>query len=246
LLLDADIELCPGMLAVAKAKLRSAHLDLLSVLAAPRMEGLWEKLSMPAFVYFFKLLYPFRLCNAPRSRFAAAAGGFVLLKTRLLDEIGGFTVIKDALIDDCALAKSIKRKGGSTWLGLSLSVRSLRRNERLTDLGRMVARTAFTQLNYSSARLGLCTLLMLVAFWIPAQSLLHSSPSGRVMALFVLAMMMLTYLPTLKFYNRSPLWALTLPLVAMLYLALTWASAIGYCRGRRSTWKGRVYRKGST
>ncbi len=243
LLLDADIELRPGILAAAKGKLLSDDLELVSLLAVPRMQGFWEKLLMPAFVYFFKLLYPFRCCTSPRSRVAAAAGGFVLLKTRVLDEIGGFTAIRGELIDDCALARRVKNHtGGRIWLGLSHSVHSLRSNRRLMDIWNMITRTAFTQLKYSKAWLALCTLVMALAFWMPVLTLFHDGAAVRFTALASLAIMMLTYLPTLRFYGRSPSGALAMPLIGTLYLAMTWGSAIQYWQGQHARWKGRIYR----
>jgi hopene-associated glycosyltransferase HpnB len=241
LLLDADIELRPGIIAAACTKLRADRLDAVSLLAAPRLHSLWERLLMPAFVYFFKLLYPFRLCASPRSRMAAAAGGFFLIKTEMLTRIGGFSAIKDELIDDCALARCIKSTGGKIWLGLSHDARMLRANRRFVDIWHMVARTAFTQLNYSSGWLGVCTLIMVVAFWAPVLALLYRDAAIHFAALTILTFMMATYLPILKFYGRSPAWALTMPLIGLLYLAMTWGSAIGYWRGRRACWKGRLY-----
>jgi hopene-associated glycosyltransferase HpnB len=242
LLLDADIELLPGILSVARAKLHTQGLDLVSLMAAPRMESLWEKLLMPAFVYYFKLLYPFRLSNTPRSRVAAAAGGFVLIRTQMLERIGGFASLRDALIDDCALARRVKTVGGATWLGLSLDVRSQRANAGIGEIWRMVARTAFTQLRYSGVWLGVCTLTMVIAFWGPIMGLQNPSSATVMLAAAGLIIMMLTYLPTLKFYGRSPVWALAMPLIGTLYLAMVWSSACGYWRGRGACWKDRVYR----
>lgn len=242
LLLDADIELQPGILAAAAAKLRSEDLALVSLMAAPRMHSTWEKLLMPAFVYFFKLLYPFRLSNARGSHVAAAAGGFVLVETEMLERIGGFVALRGELIDDCALARRVKSAGGATWLGLSLAARSQRVNDGLSSIWGMVARTAFTQLWYSKLWLGICTLVMGITFGAPVAGLLHPSNVVPMVAATILAIMMFTYLPTLRFYARSPFWALALPLVGTLYLAMTWASAIRYWRGRRACWKGRTYR----
>lgn len=245
LLLDADIALAPGILAAARDKLRNEGLDLVSLMAAPCMRSVLEKLSMPAFVYFFKLLYPFRLCASPRSSIAAAAGGFMLVRTRILDEIDGFASLKNELIDDCALARRIKRAGGNNWLGLSRAVQSQRRNQKIADLWRMVSRTAFTQLRYSSFGLGVCTATLFLAFLIPLLNLTSTHAATTVVAIIALTMMILSYIPILKFYERSPVWALTLPLAGLLFLAMTWGSAIGYWRGRRASWKGRVYREGS-
>lgn len=243
LLLDADIELAPNVLTAAKIKLYSKDLDLVSLLAAPRMVGFWEKLLMPAFIYFFKLLYPFHVSNSRRLRVVAAAGGFVLLKADMLAAIGGFTALREELIDDCALARRVKSAGGTTWLGLSHAVRSQRANHRLTDIWNMVTRAAFTQLKYSHTRLAACTLIMAIAFWAPAAALFHAGTIA--LAAITLAMMMLTFLPTLRFYNRSPAWTLALPLIGTLYLAMTWGSAVRHWRGRGAAWKGRIYKERS-
>lgn len=242
LLLDADIELYPGIVRAAREKLRSEQLDLVSLLAAPRMRGFWERLLMPAFVYFFKLLYPFRRCASPRSRVAAAAGDFVLIKTEMLDNIGGFGAIKDELIDDCALARRVKSAGGKIWLGLSHDVKSLRPNPKFKDIWNLVARTAFTQLNYPIGWHTVCTLVIIAAFCLPELALIHPSLAVKVTAIATRAMMLLTYIPVLRFYGRSPAWALALPVVALLYLAMTWGSAAAYWRGRRACWKDRIYR----
>ena len=126
LLLDGDIEPLPGIVAELRKAMREKNVHLISLMAVLRMETFWERLLMPAFVYFFKLLYPFHLSNSSSSKVAAAAGGCILLETRVLDEIGGFSSLRGALIDDCALAKKVKSRGYKTWMGLSHSVRSLR------------------------------------------------------------------------------------------------------------------------
>lgn len=241
LLLDADIALAPGTLQVLCQHRERGAYQLVSLMAAPRLTHFWEKLLLPAFVYFFKFLYPFRLANSGFRGVAAAAGGCVLLETRALDEIGGFAAIRDALIDDCALARAIKRRGGRTWIGLTHSALSQRGYERLGGIWDMVARTAFTQLHYSIFLLFLCTLLMLVLFVVPALLLWHPLLTAKLVALSALSLMTLSYLPTVRFYRQPALWALSLPLTGLLYVMMTWSSAIRYWRGERSRWKGRVY-----
>ena len=196
---------------------------------------------MPAFVYFFKLLYPFHLSNAATSKMAAAAGGCIFMKTAILKTIGGFEPIKDALIDDCALAKRVKEAGFATWIGLSRSVRSIRPYENIGQIWNMVARTAFTQLRYSVILLMGCTLLMGLVFGVPAWFPFLGLGSAGYFALFAFAGMVVTYLPTLLFYHRSPVWALCLPLTAALFLSMTWNSAFRYWKGERSRWKNRTY-----
>jgi len=243
LLLDADIELLPGILSALREKLETRPLDLVSVMAELRMVSFWEKVLVPAFVYFFKLLYPFRLANDPRSRVAAAAGGCILLRTKKLREIGGFASICGALIDDCTLARRIKEHGGLTWLGLSHSVRSHREYPNLASLWKMVARNAFTQLRYSVALLGVTTALLVLLFWIPLVGLTVPLFPVKAVSVAALAAMGTAYVPTLRYYGRSSAWALALPVIGTLYLMMTWSSALRYWRGRRSEWKGRIYGK---
>ncbi len=242
LLLDADIELAPGLLTALRRKLRGEGLQLVSLMAALRMQAFWERLLLPAFVFFFRLLYPFRLANDPAwPRIAAAAGGCVLLETRWLAEIGGFSALRAELIDDCALAHRLKSHGARTWIGLTHDARSLRSYAGLGSIWGMVARTAFTQLRYSLTWLLLCTAVFVAAFWLPPMLLVAAHGPGRVLAALALAAMVMSYVPTLRFYGRSPAWALVLPLTATLYLAMTWDSARRYWGGERSRWKGRVY-----
>ena len=240
-LLDADIELEEGILARMLELARARDLQLVSLMATPSLSGFWEKLLMPAFVYFFKLLYPFHLANSSSRWVAAAAGGCVLAEAEVLRDIGGFESLKGELIDDCALAARVKGAGHRTWIGLSHSVTSHRRYQTLRPVWDMVARTAFTQLRYSPALLVGCVLAMLVAFWLPVAGLLAPAPSAQIVAAVALLAMMVSCLPTLLYYRLSPAWALLLPLVGTLYLAMTVDSARRYYRGVRSEWRGRVY-----
>ena len=242
LLLDADIELCLGMVAALRAKLRRDRLQLVSLMARLRTESLWEKLLVPAFVYFFKLLYPFRLANDPACpHVAAAAGGCILVEARVLEEVGAFTSIRGELIDDCALAARVKAKGFATWIGLTCSVHSIRRYDNLRPVWSMVARSAFTQLRHSSLLLLGVTAAILAGYCLPLLALGAGSPIAAVLSLIALIAMTLSYFPTLKFYRLSPAWALALPLIGLLYLAMTWSSAYHWWVGRGSAWKGRTY-----
>jgi len=210
-----------------------------SLMAAPNMSSIRERALMPAFIYFFKLLYPFALSNKPGTGIAAAAGGCMLLRTHILNEIGGFSVIKDAIIDDCALAKRIKSAGHRIWIGLTHGAISLRHGS-VTDMGNMVARTAFTQLYYSRLLLIGCTALLTIAYLVPIAGLFLPGWTF-VASLVALFAMCISYFPVIEFYERSPLWALLLPLIAVWYLAMTWLSAFRYWKGERSRWKGRTY-----
>ncbi len=241
LLLDADIALAPGIVAALLRKMRQERVAFVSLMAVPPLGSFWERLLMPAFVYFFKILYPFRLANTPSSKVAAAAGGCILMETRLFEEIGGLQTIRGALIDDCALAREVKKTGCATWVGLTRSVRSVRPYEGLREIWNMVARTAFTQLGYSPGMLALCSLAMILAFWAPVAALAAGTPAVRWLSAAALAAMALSYLPTLRFYGRSWAWLPGMPLIAALFLAMTWTSALRYWKGERSRWKGRAY-----
>ena len=241
LLLDADIELARGVITALGEKMHREAVPFISLMAAPSMSGTWEKLLMPAFVHFFKVLYPFGRVNSHRTRVAAAAGGCILMETRMLDQIGGFESIKSAVIDDCVLAGRVKSQGFHIWLGLTHAVKSVRSYQRLKEIWDMVARTAFAQLQYSVGLLLLCTLVMLLVYEVPVVMVAYSNALIRYLSLGSLVIMFLTYVPILRFYDRSWAWALGLPLVAALFLAMTWTSAIRYWGGERTRWKGRVY-----
>jgi hopene-associated glycosyltransferase HpnB len=243
LFLDADIQLAPGSIRALKNKMQGQRAAFISLLAAPSMASGWERLLMPAFVYFFKALYPFDRVNSPDSKIAAAAGGCILVETRVLQQIGGFESLKLAVIDDCAFARRVKSHDFKIWLGLTHAAQSIRGYKKLTDIGNMVARSAFAQLRYSVALLVLCTLILVLLYIAPA--LMITSPKGvsRFLSLISLAIMLFTYVPTLRFYHRSWAWAFCLPLIAGFFLLMTWISAIRYWRGERTRWKGRVYRR---
>jgi hopene-associated glycosyltransferase HpnB len=239
LLLDADIELRPGLLAALLRHKRAQGLHFVSLMADLRRTSFWDRLLLPAFVYYFKLLYPFALSNSRFRHVAAAAGGCVLVDTAALQQVGAFGSLRGALIDDCTLARQIKRAGYRTWVGLSRGVVSLRPYGNLRSIHDMVARSAFTQLYYSNLLLLLVTLIFAAAYWLPLAALFL--PGARGLAAAALLAMALGYWPTLRYYGMSPLWLLLTPLGASLYLAMTWSSAIRFWRGVRSRWKDRVY-----
>ena len=241
LLLDADIKLNAGIVAALAAKMRQDGIPFISLMAEPHMSNGWENLLMPAFVYFFKILYPFHAVNSARARVAAAAGGCVLVESRVLERIGGFTSIQGAVIDDCALADRVKSHGYKIWLGLTHSAKSVRGYRGLGEIWDMIARSAFFQLRYSVARLTLCTLALLLVYISPLALAASSNNVARRLAVTAFAIMFVTYIPILRFYRRSAAWALCLPFIAALFLAMTWTSAVRYWRGERTRWKGRVY-----
>ena len=243
LLLDADIRLARGMVKALREKMDQQGVPFVSLMAVPSMSGGWEKLLMPAFVYFFKVLYPFQRVNSRHASVAAAAGGCILVESRLLSHIGGFESIKSAVIDDCTLARRVKSQGFGIWLGLTHSVKSGRSPQRLQEIWDMVARTAFAQLHHSVGLLVLCTLVMLLVYQVPVIAVVSSNNLIRSLSVGSFVIMFLTYVPILRFYHRSLTWALSLPLIAALFLAMTWTSAIRYWRGERTRWKGRIYQR---
>jgi hopene-associated glycosyltransferase HpnB len=249
LLLDADIELAPDRLPALLDRLQASGGGMVSVMAELRCDSLWERLLVPPFIYFFKLIYPFARVNDRNSRVAAAAGGCILIESTVLQEIGGFAAIRAALIDDCALAGKVKRAGYPIWLGLSHSVRSQRSYVSLHSFASMVTRTAFTQLAYSTVLLMVVTLLMLLLFVVPVLGLLPlrlgELPPLAPIGLLALLAMFASYLPTVRFYGLPLAWSLTLPLAALLFLGMTWCSAAHYWRGRKALWKDRVYASSS-
>lgn len=240
-LLDADIVLEKNLIPVVLEKVKKEQLKMLSLMAFLKMQSFWEKLLMPAFIFFFKLLYPFHLSNKPNSWIAAAAGGFIFIETKVLNELGGFSCIKDALIDDCSLAKQVKNNNHKTWTGMTHSAVSIRSYDTLSSIWQMVARTAYTQLFYSPLLLLVCTLLMVAAFALPVLALLHSEPSILTIGLVILALQIVCYLPTLRYYSMNSLYTLALPFIGVLYLVMTWSSAYRYYFAKGATWKGRYY-----
>jgi len=240
LLTDADIEHQPGHLAALVAQQRRTGCDLVSEMVALRCRSLAERALVPAFVFFFQLLYPFFWVNDPQRGTAAAAGGTILLHHRALARIGGIAAVRGELIDDVALAAAVKR-GGRIWLGHSVLARSVRAYPGFADIWRMVARTAYVQLRFSPLLLAGTTLAMALVWLLPPAAALFGDGAARWLGLAGWAMLSASYLPTLRRYRRSLYWAPLLPLVAAFYMVATLASAVNHYRGRGVAWKGRAY-----
>lgn len=245
LLTDADILHDPLHVATLVAKAEQDGLDLVSEMVELHCASLAERLLVPAFVYFFQLLYPFARVNDPASRTAAAAGGTVLLRRRALDRIGGIAAVRGALIDDVALARAVKA-GGPIWLGHSRLARSVRPYPDAASVWRMVARTAYVQLRRSPALLG-ATVLGMALVWLapPGLALFAHGPAWWMGAL-AWAGAAASYVPTLRRFRLSPLWAPFLPLVACFYMAATVGSAVDHHLGRGVMWKRRAYQDAAT
>ena len=236
---DADIVHLPSNLAGLVARLEAEQRDLVSQMVRLRCRSFAERLLIPAFVFFFAMLYPFAWSNDRRRRTAAAAGGCVLLRRSAYRRIGGFAAIKGALIDDCALAKAVKESGGSIWLGLTQETRSLRSYPGIADVWRMVARTAYAQLLYSPLLLAGTVAGLALVFLAPVALLFTSGAAGWLALAGCLAMV-LAYLPMVRFYGLPAYWALLLPAAASVYLAATADSARRHWQGAGGEWKGRV------
>jgi len=240
---DADIVHDARHLSALVARLLEPPVELVSEMVRLNCTSLTERALVPAFVYFFQMLYPFAKVNDPRSRVAAAAGGTVLIRRAALQRIGGLEAIKDALIDDVALAKAVKATG-AIYLGHSALATSIRPYPRVMDIWHMISRTAFTQLRYSATLLVL-TLLGLTLVWlVPAWAIVFGPCWERAAGLAAFAIAAISYLPTLGRYGRSKLWALALPLIALFYMAATLGSALNYWRGTGASWKNRAYNTG--
>ena len=253
LLTDADIAHPPDLLRRLVGLARHRDLDLASVMAHLRAVTPFERLLVPAFVYFFGLLYPFRWSNDLKQKTAAAAGGCVLVRRRTLERIGGFESIRGEIIDDCALAARIKQTGGQTWLGLGRDVRSVRGYAGLSGVWHVVARTAYTQLAYSPIRLVGTVVGLLLTFLAPPIAVVVTSvgllagaalePSLTALAVGLLGwgLMSFSYIPMTRWYRGSTLLAVTLPLSAVIYVAMTLDSARRHYAGVGGGWKGRTY-----
>ncbi len=213
---------------------------LVSYMATLRCHTVAEQALVPAFVFFFLLLYPPQWIRDPRRRTAGAAGGCILLRRDALEGIGGLDAIRNNLIDDCALAAAVKHSGGAVWLGLSEATRSIRDYQTFGELGRMISRTAFTQLRYSWVLVLGTLLAMAVTFLAPPALALAAPQPARGMGALSWLLMSLAYVPALRYYRRSPLWSVFLPLVAVFYGACTLHSAVSHWRGAGGLWKGRV------
>lgn len=242
LLTDADIRHAPGHLAALVAKAEAERLDLVSEMVRLRCQTFAERALVPAFVFFFQLLYPFARVNDPLAATAAAAGGSILIRREALQRIGGIAALRGTLIDDVTLARLVKR-GGRIWLGHSALAQSLRSYPRLGDIWRMIARTAFVQLRHSWLLLALTTFAMAVVWLAPPACALFGQGMARLLGLFGWVAAMAVYQPSLRRFGLSPLWALALPLIAAFYMAATIGSALDVARGRGAVWKSRVYRE---
>ncbi len=237
---DADIVHAPDTLLRSVSRAEQQRLELVSLMVLLQAKSFAERLLIPPFLYFFLKLYPPRWIVDRKARTAGAAGGCILLRRTALERIGGFAAIRGEVIDDCALARAVKRSGGAIWMGLTRKSVSLRAYQTFGEIRDLIARTAFTQLNYSSLLL-LGTLAgMLLTYVAPVILAFHPQPMVWRMGLAAWLLMAVTYLPIVRFYRLSPLWAPFLPVAAAFYTYATWLSAWRYWIGRGGQWKGRA------
>ena len=237
---DADIEHAPDTLQRLVTRAETERLNLTSLMVLLQAKTIPERLLIPAFLYFFLMLYPPQWIAETKSKNAGAAGGCILLRREALERIGGISAIRSEVIDDCALARTVKRSGGAIWMGLTRKSVSLRAYTSFGEIRDLIARTAFTQLKYSAVVLLVTVVGMLLTYLVPVVLTFHVQPLVWRLSLIAWALMTLTYLPTVRFYQLSPLWAPLLPLAAAYYSYATCLSAVRYWMGRGGQWKGRA------
>lgn len=240
LLTDADVEHGPETVANLGLIASEGPYDLISFMVKLHAESLPEKLLIPAFVYFFFMLYPPAWIQDTRRSTAGAAGGCILVRAETLERAGGLESIRGAVIDDCSLARLLKQHKGRLWMGLTDQSRSVRRYPSFSHIERMISRTAFEQLKHSSLLL-LCTIAgMVITYLAPPLLLLTRSRLTILMGAAAWATMTVTYSTMVRYYRLNPAWALTLPVAALFYVGATIHSAVKYWNGRGGDWKGRI------
>ena len=249
---DADIAWAPTALRDLVQAAEDDDRALVSQMALLRAETAWERVIVPAFVYFFAQLYPFKKVNDPKSRTAAGAGGCMLIRTEALERAGGLEPMRGALIDDVALGTLLKRNGNRIWLGLTTDIRSDRPYPSLASLWHMIARSAYVQLRYNPALLAGTLAGLLLLYAVPPAGVIAAlvaaglggtgaaTAVSGIAGLLGWALMTASYLPMLRFYRLSPLRAPALPLIALLYAAMTADSARRHYSGRAVSWRGRA------
>lgn len=239
LLSDADIVYEPEVVGGLVARAATNKLVLTSLMVKLRCQSFAERSLIPAFIFFFQMLYPFPWVNQPSGATAAAAGGCMLVRRDALKAAGGIDAIRNALIDDCSLAKRLKAQG-PIWLGLTERARSTRPYPDFEEIRRMVSRSAYAQLRYSPILLAGTVVGMALTYLAPPLLALFADGIARWLGLLAWGLMALAFLPTLRLYGRFPLWGLALPAIALCYMLFTLDSALQYARGKGGLWKGRV------
>jgi hopene-associated glycosyltransferase HpnB len=237
---DADIEHAPDTLRRLIFRAERDSLDLASLMVLLKAKTFPERLLIPPFVYFFLMLYPPRWIADPNASTAGAAGGCILLRRNVLAPIGGIASIRGEVIDDCALARAVKSRGGRIWMGLTRASVSLRSYGTFAEIRDLIARTAFTQLHYSFLLLVLALAGLFTTFLLPWVLFFAYPGEAWLLVDTAIALMVATFLVTVRLYNLSAAWALTLPFAAAFYGYATSLSALRYWLGRGGQWKGRA------
>jgi hopene-associated glycosyltransferase HpnB len=240
---DADVIHAPGTLRRLVARAERENLDLASLMVLLQTQTLAERLLIPAFLFFFLLLYPPRWTADRNARTAGAAGGCVLLRRAALEKIGDLSAIRKEVIDDCALAAAVKGSGGKIWMGLTRASVSLRSYKHFSEIRDMIARTAFTQLRYSGLLLLGTMIGMVLTFIFPVFFSFSANRQVWPFALAAWCVMTSAYLPTIAFYKIRPIFAPLLPIAALFFIFATWLSAVRYWTGNGGQWKGRAQAK---
>jgi hopene-associated glycosyltransferase HpnB len=238
-LTDADIGHAPDNLRRLVSRAEAGRLSLVSLMVRLKCDTWADRMMIPAFVFFFDMLFPFRWVNQPGRKISAGAGGCMLVRRTSLEAAGGIASIKDAIIDDCALAARLKRQG-PIWLGLTLRAQSLRAYGSMGEIGRMVSRSAYAQLNYSVLLLAGTVLGMVLTYLAPPLAAVFGSGALRLLGLATWLMMAVSFQPILRLYKASPWWGLVLPAIGLLYTVFTLQSAVQVWSGRGGMWKGRA------
>ena len=237
---DADISYTPDALATLVARAERGGLVLTSLMARLHCASFGERALIPAFIFFFRMLYPFAWVNRPEHATAAAAGGCMLVQRRALNAAGGIAAVRGELIDDCALGRLLKRQG-PIWLGLTNRARSLRGFRSVGEIRPMISRSAYAQLRYSPWLLIGTVLAIAVTCLAPPILVAGATGAAQLLAAAAWALMALALQPTLRFYGVSRWWGIGMPAIAGAYLAFTLDSAFQHWRGRGGMWKGRVH-----
>ena len=236
---DADIVYAPDAVSRFAARAQASGAVLTSLMVKLHCTSVAERAFIPAFIFFFQMLYPFAWANDPLHATAAAAGGCMLVRRDVLADVGGMAAIRGALIDDCALAKLLKARG-PIWIGLTERVRSIREYPVVADIRGMVSRTAYAQLRYSPLLLAGTILGLALTYLAPVALALFASGFAQLVGILVWLAMALAFWPTLRLYGLLVVWGLALPAIAAIYMAFTVDSAYQHALGRGGMWKGRA------
>jgi hopene-associated glycosyltransferase HpnB len=240
LLTDADIVHSPDNIQTLARLSQSRKYDLVSLMVKLHCHTLAERALIPAFVFFFLMLYPPSWIADSKRRTAGAAGGCMLIRPHALEKAGGIAAIRGEIIDDCALARRVKASGGRVWLGLTEETESIRPYGSFAAIGKMISRAAFSQLRHSGLLL-LGTLLGLAITYLAPPLLVFSArPIAALLGAASWLLMAFCFLSTVRLYRLNLLWSLLLPLIALFYMSATLHSAFRFWSGRGGEWKGRV------